>query len=47
LQFEATWALTKIILETPQNIEVVVGHNDIPFFVKFLGSPNEDILEQA
>lgn len=47
LQYEATRALTNITLGTSENIKVVVAHGAVPFFVKLLMSPHEDIVEQA
>ncbi|KAJ9686808.1 hypothetical protein PVL29_015589 [Vitis rotundifolia] len=47
LQFEAVWALTSIVSGKSENIEVVIDHGAVPIFVKLLGSPSDDVREQA
>ncbi|CAO2184667.1 unnamed protein product [Urochloa humidicola] len=48
LQFEAAWALSKIVsLGTSNNAKMVVDLGAVPILVKLLSSPTEDVRQQA
>lgn len=43
----STWALTDIVSGILENTKVVFHHRVVPFLVKLLGFPSDDVCEQV
>lgn len=47
LQVESAWALTNIAFGTTNQCQSIIDKGGIPLFVKLLGSPHDEVIEQA